>query len=275
MIRFVVFLLLALLLSAPAQADDYKSAFDRVMATNTIRCGYILYSPWMMKDTATGVLSGMTYDVINRLGQALSLKVEWVEEVGSASMFQGLETKRYDVICTPMWATGARARMSALTHPLFYGVINAYARADDHRFDADLSAANRSDVTIAVLDGSTSSFIAAEDFPLAKAVSLPELTDFSQLLVEVQTGKADLTFAEASKFTGYSQNNPGLLRNVTADKPARLSAYAFAVQADEHRLLATVNTALDELQNAGHINRIISAYEPAPGTWRRVAQPFQ
>ncbi len=42
MIRLLVVFIVTLLFSLPAQADDYKSTFDRVMATNTLRCGYIV-----------------------------------------------------------------------------------------------------------------------------------------------------------------------------------------------------------------------------------------
>ncbi len=275
MTRFFFLLVTTLFLSLSAQADDYKSTFDRVMATNTIRCGYIVYPPQLSKDANSGTLSGLAYDIVEQMGKDMGVKIAWVEEVGPGTMLEGLQANRYDMVCNPLWATTPRVRIAAYTAPLFFTAVNAYGRNDDYRFDGKLELANAPAVTVATIDGGTAAQIAGEDYPLAKLDSLPEMTDFSHLLLEVQTGKADLTFSEAAQFAVFSVNNPGTLRNLTPEKPVRLVANAFPVRGDETRLLAAINTALTNLRYSGFVDRTLSRYEPAPGVWRRVALPYQ
>lgn len=271
---------LALFLQLPihhAEAADTAAsgAFARVIASNTLRCGYIVYPPQMSKDPNTGALSGIAYDIVERMGKDLSLNIKWAEEVGTGSWQEGLVTGRYDMLCNPAWATTPRARIVAFSTPAYYTAVNAYARVGDTRFDGKLATANRPDVTIATIDGSTAAAIAAEDFPLAKLSSLPDLTDFSQLLLAVQTRKADLTFSEASQFHEFERHNQGKLHNVTPEHPVRLIANAFFVAGDEVRLLGMVNTALANLHNSGFIDKVLDKYEAHPNTWRRIAQPYR
>lgn len=274
MTKFVL-ILCGLLFSVAAQAEDYKSTFDRVMATNTIRCGYIVYPPQLSKDANSGALSGLAYDLTEQIGKDLGLKIEWTEEVGSGTWQEGFTSGRYDMLCNTAWATTARARVAAFSVPVFYTAINAYTRVGDTRFDGNLAAANRPDVIIATIDGATSAAIAAENFPNAKLASLPDLTDFSHLLMEVESGKADLTFSEAAQFLLFEKNNPGKLHNATPDQPVRLVTNAFYMRGDELRLLNMINATVDNLHNSGYISSLLDRYEPAPGVWRRVALPYQ
>lgn len=265
-----------MLLGFSAEAAEPRSgAFSRVIADDTLRCGYIVYPPQLSKDPNTGALSGIAFDIVERIGKDLSLKIKWIEEVGAGSWQEGLKTGRFDMLCNPAWATTPRARIVAFSTPVFYTAVNAYARADDTRFDKGLAVANSPAMTIATIDGSTSAAIAAEDFPLAKLDSLPDLTDFSQLLLEVQTRKADLAFSEASQFHIFDDHNQGKLRNVTPECPVRLIANAFFVAGDELRLLGMINTALANLHYSGFIDKVLDKYETRSGTWRRVAMPYR
>src|SRR5580693_5757716 len=79
-----------------------ETTYDRVIRTGVLRCGYTPYSVGLMKDPNSGQLSGIYYDVITRLADNLKLKVDWVEEVGWGSQIEGLNTNRYDLICSPV-----------------------------------------------------------------------------------------------------------------------------------------------------------------------------
>ncbi len=217
----------------------------------------------------------MGYEIVERIGQDLGLKIAWTEEVGSVSWLEGLQAGRYDLVCNPVPATTPRARRGLFSVPLFYTALNAYVRVDDGRFDHHLEAANDPGVTIAVVDGSTSASIAEADFPHARRSSLPDLTDFSQLLMEVSTGKADLTFSEASQFYQFNEHHPGVLRPVRLAHPVRLVQSSFCARIGEDKIIGMMNLALQNLQNSGFVDAVISKYEPAPGMWRRVALPYR
>ena len=273
--RLLVLAALLLTLSFPVMAAGGDSAYERIMHTGTIKCGYIVYPPQLSKDPNSGKLSGLAYELMEKMGHDLSLKIEWTEEVGSATWMEGLNGGRYDVLCNTSWATTVRAPRILATVPAYFTAVNAYTRKDNHRFDKDISLANAANVKIATIDGATSAAIATGSFPRAETFSLPELSDFSLLLLNVSTGKADLTFSEASQFVDFDKKNPGLLRNITPDKPVRLVQNTFFVGGDEHRLVAMLNLALQNLHNEGYVDTLLDKYEAQPGVWRRVARTYR
>ena len=269
-------MLLALAGCKPTQIETGTvSVYDRIMATQTLRCGYIVYPPNLIKDAASGKFSGISYDIMTRLGHDLGLKIEWVEEVGTGSMIEGLNTGRYDLLCTSIWAEPTRGKVAQFSIPLYFTSINAYVRTDDVRFSENSGTLNTDTMTIATIDGGLTAIIARDDYPQAKTYSLPELTDFSQLLLALTTRKADVTFSEAAQVVAFEQSNPGTLKNLTPDRPARLFANVFTMKMDEARLAEMLDNALRSLHNEGFIEKTIASYEQQPNEYRRVAPAYK
>lgn len=252
-----------------------ESVYDRVVRTNTLRCGYIVYPPSLLRDPNTGAFSGISYDIMTRLAQDLGLKVEWVEETGSGSMIENLKTGRFDLMCTSVWATPARGRAAEFSIPLYYTALNAYARADDPRFQDGMKAVNPADITISTIDGGLAAAIAREDYPQAKTYSMPELTDFSHLLLAVQDKHADITFSEEAQAAAFDKVNPGVLANITPEQPVRVLANAFLMKMGEDRFAVMLNNAIRNLHNNGFIEKAVAAYETAPRQYRLVMPGYQ
>lgn len=84
-----------------------NEAFERVMRTQTIRCGYAAAPPLFIIDPSTRALSGIGHDIIEAVGKALSLKIEWAEEVGWATFPVALASGRIDMFCTGAWPSAA------------------------------------------------------------------------------------------------------------------------------------------------------------------------
>ena len=236
------------------------SAYDRVIDSGVIRVGYVPYPPGLIKDPNTGNLSGIFYDALEEAGAALGLEVDWVEEVGWGTMIEGLKTRRYDVIGSPVWANSTRARQVDFTVPLFYSGIGVYVRSDDDRFDNDLTTVNEPSIRIATTDGEMSQIIAQQQFPLATQNSLPQLTDNSQLLLDVTEGKADLTFVEAYIANLFLRNNSGSLKNLVADEPIRVFPNTMVVDKGEVALVRMLDVALQEQLNSGAVSQRLARY---------------
>jgi ABC-type amino acid transport substrate-binding protein len=98
--------------SATATAKQ-ETAFQRVLRTGEVRCSYIPYPPYCIKEPNTGKLSGVFVDVMEKIGEKLQLKVNWVEEVGWGTIFEGLGSGRHDVFAAGLWESSARAKTSA------------------------------------------------------------------------------------------------------------------------------------------------------------------
>jgi polar amino acid transport system substrate-binding protein len=192
--------------------------------------------------------------------------VDWVEEVNFATMMAGLETDRYDAICTGVFLTGERARVMEYTSPYLFSSVVAVARADDTRFDADVKSINAKEVRISVQDGVGIS-LADRSFPEAQKVQLPDMASPSQQFVEVETGKADVAFTDASDFIHYSEKNPGKLRMIHADRPLSVYPWVIAVRKGEHSLASFINGALAEMIYSDEIRAITKRNGIPAGTY--------
>ena len=259
--------------SQASNADN--AAYDRIMKTQTIRCGYVVYPPNLIKDANTGKLSGISYDIITRIGHDLNLAIEWKEEVGTSSMIEGLNTGRYDLLCTNVWADAGRGKVARFSTPLYFTTINAYTRSDTNRGIGNVASFNTPETTISTIDGGMAAVIARDDFPKAKTYSLPELTDFSQLLLAVTTNKADIAFSEPEQAMLFEKSNPGSLRNLTPGHPVRLFANAFMMGIGENRLAEVLNNDIRFLHYNGFIDKTLDIYDVQASNYRRVAFAYK
>jgi ABC-type amino acid transport substrate-binding protein len=191
-----------------SDTSSSTSVMDQIVKRGSIRAGYISYPPSLIKDANTGKFSGIYFDVMQEASSRLGIPIEYVEEEDWATMTEAVRTGRVDMVVSGIWPTSARATQADFTVPLYFSSVRAYVRADDDRFDQNVAQINRKSVTIAAIDGEMSSIIATQDFPLAQTRSLPQSTQISQLLLELQTRKADVTFVEPAVASEYMSHNP-------------------------------------------------------------------
>jgi ABC-type amino acid transport substrate-binding protein len=252
-----------------------ESLYDRVIRAGKIRCAYFIYPPYSVKDPNSGKINGVGTDALQLVADKLGLKLEIVEEVGWGNMVEGLQTNRYDIVASPVWTNANRARVAGFSKPLFYSPIFAYIKKGNHRLPNRLEKLNSPDVTIATIDGETAQVIAESEIPKAKKLSMPQMTDCSQMLLNVATGKADLTFMEPTLAYLYMKNNPNSLEPLEGGRPIRLFPNCWMFRRGEYEFKAMLDTVLDEVINSGEMDRIIAKYELAPNLIYRVASPFR
>jgi ABC-type amino acid transport substrate-binding protein len=191
-------------------------------------------------------------------------------------MIEAVNRGRVDLICTGLWPNSTRAKFADFTAPIYFSPIKAYVKDSNTAFDGDLRKADAPNVKIAAVDGEMTSIIAAADFPHAKVDSLPQSTDVSQVLMEVASGKAQLTFVEPAVAQEFREKNPDArLREVAGVSAVRVFPNVLMVAKGESKLVSLLNTALDELANTGVIDQVVSRYEKAPGLFYRRGLPYR
>lgn len=270
----VAFLSLVVLSAAPLPARaDHDETYDRVMKTGVLRCGYFNWPPIFEKDVNTGEYRGFMKDIMDRLASSLSLKIEWTEELNFSNMFEGYGG-RIDMICGPLAPTGARARASDFTDPMLAAAFYLYARADDPRFDNNYEAADDPGVTMTGADGEFSAIVAHEDFPKAKFNAVPQLSDPSQLLMEIATGKADLTATEPVQFIKFDKSNPGKLKRVPGP-PVRILPLSLPIPVGEEKLKSMMNAAIMEMVETGFVDKALARYPDYDKTLLRLTPRFK
>ncbi|MDR3423576.1 MAG: transporter substrate-binding domain-containing protein [Alphaproteobacteria bacterium] len=147
---------------------NHETAYDRVLQTGVLRCGYADWPPYVFtKDPTTGQVSGILADVTKAVAAKLNLKVDWAENTGWGSYIESLRSHRIDAFCSGVWRQGERGRYIGYGLPIFFSATYPYVAMNDHRFDKDLSAINHPDIRISAMDGEQSDIIAKDSFPKA------------------------------------------------------------------------------------------------------------
>lgn len=250
----------AYLLTATSALAADTSAYDRVMASGTIKCGYGISPPVIVKDPNSGTVSGLDYDIWQEIGKELGVKVEFTEEAGWGNFIEGLKTGRYDAFCSELWPDPGRSKNLSLTIPVMYSFLKTYARADDKRFDGDLDKVNSKDIRVPAVEGDVSVAMVQGRFPEASIVYLPQTATHSEMVLSVTSGKADVVFLDQAMIAGFEKENPGVLREVKNVPPAYTFASYFAVNGGETQLRDMINVALRSIIDDGRMERMAKKY---------------
>ncbi|MDP3981002.1 MAG: transporter substrate-binding domain-containing protein [Chlamydiota bacterium] len=252
-----------------------KSTLATVLDRKEIRVGYVVYPPDMIKDPNTGELSGIFHDALEKAASNLGLKVNWVEEVGWGTMIEGLKAGRYDMVGSSVWPNSPRAVQADFTIPLTYSLISVAARIDDTRFDKSYDALNSPDVKISIIDGELTQSIVKEQFPNMKVISLPQLADKSQFLLDVSTRKADVAFVPPLEIDRFLKNNPDTIKIVQPKNPLRVYGNVMMFLQGQEAFKSMLNVALTEEINSGYIDSLVKKYQTSPNSFYPVAKPFE
>jgi cystine transport system substrate-binding protein len=211
----------------------------------------------MTRDSETGALAGVSYDIAEAVAKEMGVTIEWTEEVGWGTALEGLNTNRYDVLGTQMWPNESREKVADFSVAPMNSVIYPYIKTGDTRFSAgDLSAINSPEYTISALDGEMTVFIANEDYPEAKLNSLPQLSSYAEVFLNVVQNKADITFVEPSAAEDFLASNPNSITRL-GDTPVRTFGNSFAFDKSDTELKNQWNTALNKLIVDGTIAGIL------------------
>ena len=257
------------------QAAKQESAYEHVMRTGILRCGYVIDPPHVIKDPNNGQISGVIPDLINEAGKLLQIKIDWAEEVGWGNTVEALRSHRVDAICTDYWMEPLEGRYVGYTMPLYFAGLAPYVRTNDTRFDKEFSKINDPAITIATTDGDVTNYIAQMSFPKSKIFSMPNMTDVSTNLLNVMTGKADIAFADIAVARRFEKNNPGALKRLMPDQPFMVFPATIALPQGDVALKTMLDSALTQLLYSGFTDRTLDHYNVPDNVTYRTAHPYR
>jgi ABC-type amino acid transport substrate-binding protein len=245
--------------------NDNKDLYSKVQKSKEIRVGFISYPPGFIVDPNTDKKSGIFNDVLLEIAKNNGLTIVYKQEVSWGTMIEALKTKRVDLIANPVWATLERKENADFSDPVYYSPIGVYVRANDNRFVNDRSLINNVNVKIAAVDGEINSVIGANDFPKANLEPFPNNIDVAQLLLEIESGRKDVTFAEPMFAFDYMSKNPNKIKNIGKTNPIRNYPNSYMLKKEEDRFKSFLNASISKLVKDGTINKIIKKYQPFEG----------
>jgi ABC-type amino acid transport substrate-binding protein len=243
-------------------------AFPGIMKRHEIRCGYVLYPPFVDRDVNSGKMTGPMIRLWEEIGKRLELKITWTEETGWGTMIEGLRAGRYDAVCSTVWANAQRSRFVNFSIPLGYERISLYARADDRRFDNKIDILNDHAIRFATLDGEMGTMLVRRRFPKAREIAAPQNASMAEVLQNVVTKKADLALVDPLIADQYMKNNPHALRIVPGGEIMQSFPVTVLIPQMDIALKTMIDQALDELRRDGTIQQIMTEHG-LPDQWRQ------
>ena len=263
---------LMMIISSVAFAGERESAYDRVMRTGVLRCGYSAWEPIIMKDPNTGQFSGVYSDYMTAMGRRLGLKVEW-QEINMAMYLDDLRVGKIDVECSGGWPNARRGKFADYSTPLFYTPIYLFAAGKDHRFDNHYNKINDPTVRFVTMPGEQSEDYRTEFFPKSQEISVPPSSMLSDILLQIAMGKADVAFWDLMTARNFMKANPGKIRIISGDV-VKVIPNNLSVAKGETKLLSMLNIATEELISDGVIEQIMQKYDLTPDVAFRPAKPY-
>lgn len=247
--------------------DKKETLFAKLQRTKTLRCAYISWSKsYFSKDPNTGKFEGIGYDLAEATAKVLGIKIDWVEEVGVGTMYEGLKTGRYDAICTPLWIDATVTANSLPTESAGYSPVYAYARADNPKFlenDPDaLEKINHKEITLVDVDGSNGALTYKNRYPNATLISMPGTMSGAEIIQQVALKKADITQQNPALVEDFIKLNPGVLKRVT---PEPINVYPnapFAFPMGEYDAKVWFDSAIVSMKHIGTIDTIMKKFDP-------------
>lgn len=251
-----------------AQASD-QPVYDRVMKSQTIRCGYAEWPPFMVIDPNTKEVSGMFKDVWETMGKKLGLKIEWETVVGWGEVTTAINTRKIDAFCLVVWPDAGRIKNMLLSRPVVYSPVYLYARADDKRFDNNYDLLNDPKYKVVGQDGDITAAILETRFPKATKTHIAPTGQSGDRYMMVSSGKGDVTLQDAESMKDYMKQNPGKLRRVIGPSVVMMQD-VIPLAVGETQMKNMIDTALTDMINDGTISSMLKKinvteiYAPVP-----------
>jgi polar amino acid transport system substrate-binding protein len=263
------------LIAVPAFAADApkESAFDRVMRTQTLRCGMMLWPPYFEKDPNTGAIHGYAKDLSDGVASLLGVKIEYVEIVPGQQV-EELKDGRVDAVCDDGPYVFSEMKFLDYTSPLYYVPVFAYGRADEQRFKSQ-GDLNHKDVHFIGMDGDLSVALVQRRFPQATLSTLPSTTDSGQLMLNVKDKKADITIIDPPSVATFNASNPPGVKAVAGGEPVAIYPVGFSVKKGDAELALMINSGIAALWNTGEAASILHKYDPRGTMFYGVANGYR
>jgi polar amino acid transport system substrate-binding protein len=155
----------------------------------TLKIGTTDSPPWVFFNTKTRKYYGPSITLFNAVGKALGMKVQIVA-TGYGTAIPGLQARQFDIIGLPLYNTAERLKV--IDFVLWTRSGACYMALKKNTKVNKLSDFNNSDVTMALITGSSEETDFVKKYPKAKRHAL-DSTGSAPLVAEVLSGRADIT----------------------------------------------------------------------------------
>ncbi len=206
---------------------DSNSVLARIKKENKLRVGYSQTVPWFYKSAKTGSLTGIYYDVAEKLAAALEVEPEY-HEVSWANATVSLRKGDFDVFGSSLFYTMPRALVVNYAGPMWHkGRLAVVHKDNAGRFKSDADF-NSPDVTFSVNIGSSEENWVKLTFPKAKIITTSG--NITLAAEPVRAKKADIWATGDLDAILFARKNARWAHIVNEETPIGLTANTWAIR---------------------------------------------
>ena len=216
-----------------AQAQLLKSGIDpdsvlaRIKKEGKIRVGYSQTTPWFQLSAKTGKLTGIYYDVAEKLARALEVEADY-QEVAWANATVGLRKGDFDVFGSSLFYTMPRALVVNYVGPMWHKGRLVVTHKDNAGRFKSADDFNSPDVTFSINVGSAEENWVKNNFPKAKIITTSGNITLSA--EPVRAKKADLWATGDLDAILFARKNKRWAHIIDADNPIGTTANTWAIR---------------------------------------------
>ena len=230
-VRLVASLAALCLVNFAACAHDGASVsrLDEILERGTLRVGMTGdYMPFTSLDKSTRKFRGFDVDMAEALGQALGVKIEYVETAWPRLM-KDFEDDRFDIAMGGVSITLDRQKKGLFSTPVMREGKTPIARCGDVGKYETMADIDRKGTRVIVNPGGTNERFARTHI---KDAEITVHSDNTTIFDEIAKGRADLMITDASETRYQQKQHPGVLCAVHPDKPFDFSEKGYWLQRD-------------------------------------------
>lgn len=236
--------------AAPASAQD--SALERINDAKTLRVGWAVWHPYVFRNPKNNKIEGISYELVNELGKAMNVKVEWVEDSWS-TLPAGLQANKFE-ITNLMAITPPREKVVDFSSAVTQHGLSLIAPQAEVAKTKSWKEWDRPDVKIAVTLGANSDMFVTQQFKRAEIVRLKSVPENVLALVSGRV-HAHASTIDALKSIQKQHPNLGIVPGSFGS-----SEVAFALPKGDAKLQGRVNKFIAEAKRKGRVTELLKKY---------------
>jgi|SRR5215469_11170455 len=221
-------LLLAVFPGSRSQAGETQSRLDAILARGSIRVGTTGdYKPFSFNNPSTQQYEGIDIDMMEGLGKALGVKVEFVKTAWP-QMMADFTADKFDIVAGGVSITLDRAKKGFFSIPVMVDGKTPIARCADKDKFQSLADIDRAGVRVIENPGGTNERFARDNL---KTAAINIYQDNVTIFDQIADNKADVMITDASE-TMLQQKLHSQLCSIHPDRPFNFSEKGYWMQPD-------------------------------------------
>lgn len=227
-------------------------ALSRIDKEKTLRVGWAVWHPYVFRDPKSNQVEGISYELLQEMGKALGVKVEWIEDSWS-TLPAGLQAHKFE-ITNLMAITPPRAEVVGFSEAVTQHGLSLIAPQAEVAKTKGWEDWDRPGVKIAVTLGANSDMFVTEKFKRAEIVRLKTVPENVLALV---SGRVNAHASTIDALKTIQKEHPNL---AIVPGSFGFSEVAFALPKGDAQLAKRVNQFVADAKKSGRISQLLTKY---------------